>query len=68
LWWFPALAIAKYGVILQNVALGVVSLLAWYVNRALLPRELRPRWFMQLGAVTGGVFFLGISAALLLLL
>ena len=66
--WFPALAIAKYGVILQNVALGVVSLLAWYVNRSLLPRELRPRWFMQLGAVAGGVFFLGISAALLLLL
>jgi hypothetical protein len=63
---FPALAIAKYGVILQNVALGVVTLQAWYVNRVLLPRELRPRWFMQLGAVAGGMFFLGISAALLL--
>jgi hypothetical protein len=66
--WFPALAIAKYGVILQNVALGVVSILAWYVNRTLMPPELRPRWLMQLGAVAGGLFFLGISAALLLLL
>jgi lysylphosphatidylglycerol synthetase-like protein (DUF2156 family) len=65
---FPALAIAKYGVILQNIALGVVSLQAWYVNRVLMPRELQPRWFMQLGAVAGGMFFLGISAALVLLL
>jgi hypothetical protein len=66
LWRFPALAIAKYGVILQNVALGVVSLQAWYVNRTLMPRELRPRWFIQVGAVAGGLFFLGISASLLL--
>jgi len=64
LWRFPALEIAKYGVILQNVALGVVSLLAWRVNRTLLPRQLRPRWFVQLGAVAGGAFFLSISGAL----
>ena len=55
----PALQIAKIGAVLGNVALGVSSLQALYVNRRLLPPSLRPHPLMQLGNVLCGVFFLG---------
>jgi hypothetical protein len=55
------LQIAKIGAAIQNVGLGVVTLQALYINRTLLPRELRPGWFLQASAVLCGVFFLGIS-------
>ena len=42
LWLLPALQIAKIGAVLGNVALGVSSLQALYVNRRLLPPSLRP--------------------------
>jgi hypothetical protein len=38
------------------------------VNRTLLPPELRPNWFMQLGVVFCGLFFLGIAAIVVLTL
>ena len=38
LWFLPALQIAKIGAVLGNVALGVSSLQALYVNRKLLPQ------------------------------
>jgi hypothetical protein len=61
---FPAVQIAKMAAVLQNIALGSVSLMSIYVNRALLPKEVQPGWFHQLGVVFCGVFFLSISLAL----
>jgi len=49
--------------VLGNVALGVSSLQALYVNRRLLPPSLRPHPLMQAGVALCGVFFLGISIA-----
>jgi len=65
---FKPLQIAKIGAVLQNVGLGFTALHALHVNRTLLPRELRPNWFMQAGVVCCGVFFLGISVIVLLTL
>jgi hypothetical protein len=65
---FDPLQILKISTVLQNVALGFSSLHALYITRALVPRELRPSLFMQLGVVVCGVFFLGISAVVLMYL
>ncbi len=62
---FPTLQIAKISTVLQNIALGAVALLSLYVNRVLLPKEVQPGWFAQLGVVACGVFFLGVSGTLL---
>ncbi len=62
---FPAVQIAKMAAVLQNIALGSVSLMSIYVNRTLLPKEVQPGWFHQLGVLLCGVFFLSISLALL---
>jgi hypothetical protein len=64
--YFRPLQIAKIGAVLMNVALGFSALHTLYVNRTLLPRELRPNWFMQLGTVFCGLFFLLISVVVLL--
>lgn len=61
---FPAVQIARISAVLQNIALGSVSLLSIYVNRTLLPKEVQPGWFHQLGVLLCGLFFLGISLAL----
>jgi hypothetical protein len=61
---FSPVTIAKISGVLQNISLGAVSLLALYVNRALLPKEVRPGWFHQLGVVACGTFFLGVSGLL----
>ncbi len=61
LWLLPALQIAKIGAVLGNVALGVSSFQALYVNRRLLPPSLRPALWMQLGVAFCGIFFMGIS-------
>ena len=63
---FDPLQIAKLGAGLGNVALGATALHTLYVNRTLLPREIRPGWFMQLGLFCCGVCFLGISAVVVL--
>lgn len=65
LWLLPALQIAKIGAVLGNVALGVSTLQALYVNRMLLPRSLQPSLFLQVGTAFCGVFFLGISVVVL---
>ena len=61
---FPAVQIAKMAAVLQNIALGSVSLMSIYVNRTLLPKEVQPGWFHQLGVLLCGLFFLSISLAL----
>ena len=44
------------------------ALHALYVNKTLLPPELRPNCFMQLGVILCGLFFLGITAIVVLTL
>jgi hypothetical protein len=65
LWLLPALQIAKIGAVLGNVALGVSTLQALYVNRSLLPKNLRPNVTLQIGTAFCGIFFLGISVLVL---
>ncbi len=55
------LQIAKLGAVLGNISLGFSAFHTLYVNRTLLPPELRPSWFMQAGLVATGVFFLAIT-------
>lgn len=66
--YFDPLQIAKIGTVLGNVALGVTTLQAWYINRILLPRELQPSWFLQIGTLLCGFFFLGISVIVVITL
>jgi hypothetical protein len=68
LWFVSAIAIAKIGVVLGNLALGFSTLQALNVNRRLLPRELRPGWLQQAGTFCCGIFFLGVSIAVILTL
>jgi hypothetical protein len=65
LWYLDPLKIAKISTVLQNIALGAAALLSLYVNRVLMPKEVRPGWFHSLGVVACGIFFLGVSGTLL---
>jgi hypothetical protein len=62
----PPLRIAKVGSVLGNIALGFSAFHTLYVNRTLLPRELRPNALMQLGLVACGTFFIAVTALVLL--
>jgi hypothetical protein len=42
---------------IYNAALGFSCFQVLAVNTLLLPRELRPNWFMRVGLLAGGVFF-----------
>lgn len=46
---------------LNNVALGFTAFHILYINRTLLPKPLRPRWYSQLGIAACGVFYLGMA-------
>jgi hypothetical protein len=60
------LQIAIVGAVLGNVALGFSAFHTLYVNRTLLPRELRPNWLMQVGLIGCGLFFFAITVMALL--
>jgi hypothetical protein len=60
------LQIALVGAVLGDVALGFSAFQTVYVNRTLLPRELRPNLVMQLGLIGCGVSFFAITAIVLL--
>jgi hypothetical protein len=47
---------------LKNIGLGATALHSLYVNRRLLPPELRPPSYIQAGLIGCAFFFLGISA------
>ena len=66
LWLFDPLIILQIGGVLMNLAMGFSAWHTWYVNRTLLPPELRPGWFMQAGVIGCGIFFLGITVVVLL--
>jgi hypothetical protein len=48
-----------------NLALGFSAFQTIYTNRRLLPRELRPPWYLELGVAGCGIFYLGIFAIVL---
>ena len=58
-----ALSLAKpkellvWATTIYNMALGFSCLHVLAVNVLLLPRELRPNWFLRIGLVLGGIFF-----------
>ena len=68
LWFLNPIVIAEIGVVLGNLSLGFSTLQALHVNRKLLPRELRPGWLQQAGTLCCGIFFLGVSIAVILTL
>ncbi len=67
LWLFDPLIILQIAGVLMNLAMGFSAWHTVYVNRTLLPPELRPNWFMQAGTILCGVFFLGITVVVFLL-
>ncbi|MDA0660806.1 MAG: Nramp family divalent metal transporter, partial [Planctomycetota bacterium] len=58
---FRPLMLVKISGALGNLAIGFAMLHTIYVNRTLLPRALRPYWFVEVGMFLGSMFFLGIS-------
>jgi hypothetical protein len=66
LWLFDPLIILQIAGVLMNLAMGFSALHTLYVNRTLLPRELRPSWFMQAGLIFCGLFFIGVTVMVLL--
>jgi hypothetical protein len=57
---FMTLVIAN----INNISIGFTALLLLHVNRRLLPRPLRPRWYHQLGLLACAGFYLGIATLL----
>jgi hypothetical protein len=53
--------IMKWATNIYNYALGVSCLHVLYVNLVLLPREIRPNWFIRIALIFSGVFFVGIA-------
>ena len=47
---------------LNNVALGVTAFQVWWINIRMLPPELRPRWYNQLGILSCGFMYCGLAA------
>jgi hypothetical protein len=46
---------------LNNLAIGVTALNLLWINRTLLPKALRPRWYSQLGLAACSAFYLGLA-------
>jgi hypothetical protein len=58
--WNPV-TLLKAATIIYNAGLGFSCFHVLAVNLFLLPREIRPGWFMRIGLILGGVFFLALS-------
>ncbi len=57
----PQGMIMKVATNIYNYALGISCLHVLYVNVALLPRELKPNWFIRGALVFSAVFFIGLA-------
>ncbi|HEX3726432.1 MAG TPA: Nramp family divalent metal transporter [Pirellulales bacterium] len=55
------LVLLKIGTNIMNFALGFSCLHTLVINLILLPKELRPNWFVRLGLAAAGVFFLSLA-------
>ncbi len=51
---------------LNNVAIGITAFHVWRINTTLLPKPLRPRWYQQVGILSCGVFYCGMSLLVLI--
>ena len=58
--WNPV-ELLKWAGNIYNFALGVSCFHVLAVNMILLPREIRPNWFIRIGLVIGGIFFLALA-------
>jgi hypothetical protein len=58
--WNP-LELLKWASNIYNAALGFSCFHVLAVNTILLPRELRPGWFVRGGLILGGLFFIALS-------
>ena len=56
------LMLAIVSSVLGNIGLGTSALHTLFIQRRLMPRQLRSPWYFQLGLVGAFLFFLGISA------
>jgi hypothetical protein len=54
--WNPV-DLLKWAGNIYNFALGFSCLHVLAINLILLPRELRPNWFLRIGLVLGSIFF-----------
>ena len=57
-----SLELLKWAGNIYNFALGFSCFHVLAVNTILLPREIRPNWFIRIGLVLGGVFFLAVAS------
>lgn len=66
LWLNAPTALIKFATISYNFALGISCCHTLILNTVLLPRELRPGWFVRIAMALGGIFFflLGLAATL----
>src|SRR5690606_3069320 len=53
--------LVQIATMIYNYALGFSCLHTLYVNTALLPRELRPGWFIRAALTLAGLFFLSVA-------
>jgi hypothetical protein len=53
--------IVKASGVIMNAALGLTAFHTLAVNCILLPKAVRPNWFMRIGMVLCGLFFIGIA-------
>jgi hypothetical protein len=58
--WNP-LQLLKWATCIYNAAMGFSCFHVLAVNTILLPREIRPNWFIRIGLVIGGLFFSALS-------
>ena len=61
LWLNKPAELIKWATLGFNFALGFSCWHTLAVNALLLPRELRPGWFMRIALILGGVFFLALG-------
>ncbi len=54
-------ALIEVSTTIYNYALGVSCFHTLAINLILLPKELRPNWFLRLAMVLAGVYFLGLA-------
>ena len=57
--WHPV-QLLSWAAVIYNAAMGFSCWHVLAVNLILLPRELRPNWFIRLGLVLGGLFFMAL--------
>ncbi len=59
-WWDPR-QLLEWATNIYNYALGFSCFHVLAVNLILLPREIRPNWFIRIGLALGGIFFTALA-------